>query len=211
MASFMFRSRRMILQYAICLMVVTAINALVTVRPVQSQKDMFDLADLRYDEWILSPEDQDLQQSPSRAAFRAATVEITEERTKATPYLARLDDSSTTTSAVGAVELSFEEFEGVTDRNMLYVTDLVVAKDYRRQGIAQSIMKALEIAAQKQQCECLLLHVKKDNLRALEFYREKLQYAEQPTTDILDGVDLDRLSSNTNTAGQILLCKVLSQ
>ena len=92
---------------------------------------------------------------------------------------------------------------------MLYVTDLVVARNYRRQGIAQSIMKALEAAAQKQQCECLLLHVKPDNLRALQFYREKLGYSEQSATDILDGVDLDRLSSNTNTAGQILLCKVL--
>lgn len=173
-----------------------------TIQPVQTAQDIAALAELRYNEWILP------DQSPSRAAFGAATAEIIQERTGATPFLARKD-----MQPVGAAELSSVELEGVIskDTSILYVTDVVTSQDHRRQGIAQALMVALEEEARKRGTQCLLLHVKPDNHGALAFYQSKLEYQE-PTETLLEQLDLnlERLTENTATLGQILLCKELS-
>jgi ribosomal protein S18 acetylase RimI-like enzyme len=186
-----------------------------TIQPVDTAQDVAALAELRYNEWIL-PFASD-QQSPSRAAFGAATAEIIQERTPgATPFLARKDGMQ---QPVGAAELSSVELEGVLDRLkdtgtsilILYVTDVVTSQAHRRQGIAQALMVALEEEAERRGTFCLLLHVKPNNLGALAFYQCKLGYQE-PTDTLLAQLDLhlERLTENTATQGQILLCKELS-
>jgi ribosomal protein S18 acetylase RimI-like enzyme len=184
-----------------------------TIQPVQTAQDIAALAELRYNEWMQSlPSDQ---QPPSRAAFGAATAEIIQERTgSATPFLARTDSRQ----AVGAAELSSVELEGVVDRSedsgtslgILYVTDVVTSQAHRRQGIAQALMVALEEEAGRRGTQCLLLHVKPSNHVALAFYQSTLGYRE-PTDTLLAQWDLnlDRLTENTATQGQILLCKEL--
>lgn len=74
-------------------------KAIVTASPVRTQADVVALADLRYDEWIATNDDDvaDGQDSstdpplPSRYAFRMATAEIAAERTEggAVAFLAR--------------------------------------------------------------------------------------------------------------------------
>jgi len=112
---------------------------------VTSPKDVYSLADLRYDEWIADVDailitdadpDPDLDQAsgdsnindnknyppppPSRYAFRMATAEIVSERSEAgaTAFLARFDNDGITASgtAVGSAELSPIEFDGVIRR-----------------------------------------------------------------------------------------------
>jgi ribosomal protein S18 acetylase RimI-like enzyme len=182
-----------------------------TIQPVQTAQDIAALAELRYNEWILPSDDQ---QSPSRAAFGAATAEIIRERTgAATPFLVRNDSMQ----PVGAAELSSVELEGVADSSedtgtsiLLYVTDVVTSQAHRRQGIAKALMVALEEEAGRRGTQCLLLHVKPSNHVALAFYQSTLGYRE-PTDTLLAQWDLnlDRLTENTATQGQILLCKEL--
>jgi ribosomal protein S18 acetylase RimI-like enzyme len=191
----------------------------ISIQPVQTAPDIAALAELRYNEWILPlPDDQSI----SRAAFAGATAEIIRERTAtgayATPFLARNKDRQ----PVGAAELSGVELEGVilsTDTSVktssissiLYVTDLVTSQAHRRQGIAQALMVALEETAVERGTVCLLLHVTPDNLGALTFYQSKLGYQE-PTELQLEqwNLNLERLTENTDTQGQTLLCKELS-
>jgi ribosomal protein S18 acetylase RimI-like enzyme len=185
-----------------------------TIQPVQTAQDIAALAELRYNEWIQTS-DQSKSLVPSRAAFGAATAEIIQERTPgATPFLARNDDRQ----PVGAAELSSFELEGVVDRSkdttstsILYVTDVVTSQAHRRQGIAQALMLALEEEAGERGTQCLLLHVKPSNHGALAFYQSALEY-QQPTDALLEQWDLnlERLTENTDTQGQILLCKELS-
>jgi ribosomal protein S18 acetylase RimI-like enzyme len=190
----------------------TTMTQALTIKPVQTAKDVADLAELRYNEWMILPSDQHQQQkSPSRAAFGAATAEIIQERTGATPFLARNEDRQ----PVGAAELSSVELEGViskdtTSSSILYVTDVVTSQAHRRQGIAQALMVALEEAARERGTQCLLLHVKPDNHGALAFYQSRLGYHE-PTDTLLEQWDLnlERLTENTATRCQILLCKEL--
>ena len=94
---------------------------------------------------------------------------------------------------------------------LLYVTDVVICQAYRRQGIAQALMLALEEEAGRKGTQCLLLHVKPSNHGALAFYQSKLGY-QQPTQTLLEQFDLnlERLTENTATQGQILLCKELA-
>ena len=133
----------------------------VVVRPVTSASDVLELADLRYNEWIMVPDSMthDNDGGVSRHGFRCATAEICEERSSqgAVAFLARLQqDHSNTRSnnssssrqvAVGAAELSPIELQGaVRDSNvrMLYVTDFVTVREYRRRGVARALMRALE-------------------------------------------------------------------
>jgi ribosomal protein S18 acetylase RimI-like enzyme len=191
----------------------------ISIQPVQTAPDIAALAELRYNEWILPlPDDQSI----SRAAFAGATFEIMQERTAtgayATPFLARNKDRQ----AVGAVELSGVELEGAilpadtsvktsSTSSILYVTDLVTSQAHRRQGIAQALMVALEETAVERGTVCLVLHVTPDNLGALAFYQSTLGYQE-PTEMQLEqwNLNLERLTENTDTQGQILLCKELS-
>jgi GNAT superfamily N-acetyltransferase len=119
----------------------------------------------------------------------------------------------------------------ITSTNtILYVTDVVTSQAHRRQGIAQALMVALEEEARERGTQCLLLHVKPDNHGALLFYQSKLGYQEtssststsistSSSTDknnstLLEQLGLDlnleRLTENTATQGQILLFKELS-
>jgi ribosomal protein S18 acetylase RimI-like enzyme len=198
--------------FLLVLLVLPTAQAL-TIQPVQTAQDIAALAELRYNEWILPFDDH---QSPSRAAFGAATAEIIQERTgAATPFLVRNDSMQ----PVGAAELSSVELEGVVDRLkdtgtsilILYVTDVVTSQAHRRQGIAKALMVALEEDAGRRGTQCLLLHVKRSNHGALAFYQSTLGYRE-PTDTMLEQLylNLDRLTENTATQGQILLCKELS-
>ena len=135
----------------------------VVVRPVTSASDVLELADLRYNEWIMVPDSMthDHGGGVSRHGFRCATAEICEERSSqgAVAFLARLqqdhsnissDSDSSSSSrrvAAGAAELSPIELQGaVRDSNvrMLYVTDFVTVQEYRRRGVARALMRALE-------------------------------------------------------------------
>jgi len=91
-------------------------------------RDLVDVADLRYDEWISGDEDDDDDDEiesdgsssrrrrrrtppPTRGAFRMATAEIAAERSAlgAVVFLAR---SSAAVAAAGSAELSPIEFDG---------------------------------------------------------------------------------------------------
>ena len=101
-----------------------------TVSPPRLTQDLVDLADLRYDEWMVSEsggdeKTEENENVPSRYAFRMATAEIASERSAegASVFLARRETTSaaaaatTTTSTtirpvVGSAEASPIEFEG---------------------------------------------------------------------------------------------------
>eukprot|EP00977_Amphora_coffeiformis_P012389 scaffold3063_cov191-Amphora_coffeaeformis.AAC.1 len=202
----------------------------VTVTPVTTPTDVMALADLRYDEWIApshqSDDNGNIQRTPSRYAFRMATAELVEERSRATAFLARLEEeeengentSTTTPVVVGAAELSPIEFEGAIDatisnaHRLLYVTDVVTSSKFRRRGVAHALMDALEQSAYDQcgdEGTLLFLHVKSVNEAAQQFYASDRRRYKVPTADQLRGIRVDRLEENAGTAGQILLCKAL--
>ena len=205
-------------------------NNKVTVTPVTTPSDVMALADLRYDEWMVAPfhrnhdDDNNIDEHiPSRYAFRIATAEVVEERSRAMAFLARMedekDDHATTSVVVGAAELSPIEFEEAIDPTMshlhqnklLYVTDVVTSSKFRRQGIAHTLMDTLEQSAYDQfgNGTCLFLHVKSDNEAAKQFYATDRRGYKVPTKDQLDGIRVDCLEENAGTTGQILLCKTL--
>ena len=188
-------------------------NPQISIIQVKSQQDIIALADLRYNEWIASTDDNDNDTSSpiSRHAFRMATAEIQHERSEggAMAFLAYLKNTSTSTSTstnrpivVGAAELSPMEFEHTTrvesqspldndnnddndikipDNTLLYVTDVVTSQTYRRMGIGETLMKAMEQKAQSLQTQYLFLHVEPDNVPALTFYQNpKLGYTPIP-------------------------------
>ena len=202
--------------FALLTLLPRSTNSLVVVQPIKSPSssdDVFALADLRYEEWI-----QDAFPDTSRHGFRLATAELYDERQSqgAIVFLAKQRSSPEQRPiAVGAAELSPIELQGVyTGTNdkegasCLYVTDVVTAKQYRRQGIAKALMEAVEEHARsKQKCTQLLLHVEASNTAALHFYR-KLGY-DQVVQEGMEGLDLDVLADNACTQGQLLLCKRL--
>jgi len=194
------------------------------IHPVESASDIQDLADLRYNEWIVNDEDDGTSTTTtntvSRHAFRCATAEIHEERSLegAVAFLARTSSSAGDNQAVGAAELSPIELQGAIlfcdsngntsinnqshDRSnrILYVTDVLTAKDHRRKGVARALLHAMEEYAvhrvdrttllnnddnlpilqqssSSTSAVLLLLHVESSNHAALKFYR-KLQYDE---------------------------------
>mmetsp|Transcript_6814 Transcript_6814/g.14294 ORF Transcript_6814/g.14294 Transcript_6814/m.14294 type:complete len:285 (-) Transcript_6814:4-858(-) len=199
-------------------------RAKITVYPVTTQADVLALADLRYDEWIAGGDNGEPNGSPpTRFAFRMATAEIAAERSEggARTFLARLNDDSSPSIAVGAAELSPIEFNGAetgkyitgdASSPKLYVTDVVTSSKHRRMGIANSLMDAVELCA----CDMcndndilLYLHVKRDNEPALNFYSNPKRGYAVPRSEQLKGIDVNQLEKNAGTAGQILLHKAV--
>jgi ribosomal protein S18 acetylase RimI-like enzyme len=205
----------------------------VVVRPVASASDVLDLADLRYNEWIGTP-DKDIATSSSlrvvsRQAFRRATSEIHDERFSqgAVAFLARRESDNV---VVGAAELSPIELQGAvrfTNKeantsciNVLYITDVVTVRAYRRRGVAMALMQAVErhALASSSASEVgttsvlLLLHVEPSNHAALKFYR-RIQYHEKYQQCTITGevfVNAKLLAENAGTTGQVLLGKLVS-
>lgn len=168
-------------------------------------RDIFAIADLRYNEWMLG---DGRTPPPPREAFRAATIEIMEERVGAISFLARFADDKYQT-AVGAGELSPIELWGAVvseneNGSFLYVTDVVTVQTHRRAGVGTALMDAMEEHAMQQGISELFLHVEKDNAQAIKFY-EKRQF-KVPSSAALD---VDCLAKNAGTEGQMLLSKKL--
>ena len=186
----------------------------------QFTKELADLADVRYDEFVAHHDEVDLlglqKPPPSRTAFRMATAEVAQERLEqATSFLAKLDGA-----AVGAAELSQAELEGalIEKMNAWYITDVVTAREHRRKGIASALLDALERHAvvessnhDKQAAAAdttLYLHVKQENDAANAFYKSR-GYA-PPTDDQLKRLNADMLATNAGTEGQVLLSKIVT-
>ena len=213
----------------------TSENA-IKVLEISSNKDIIALADLRYNEWMTTQENDSNSNSnsnsniPSLHAFRMATAEIFEERVNdgAMAFLA-YDISKKNAVAVGAAELSPIEFKGVlwndlntntgktttsiTNSTYLYVTDVVTSTSYRRMGIGMKLMKTMEVKAMQLKATHLFLHVKHDNHAALTFYQNSKLGYQRYCSSINDHtlfIDTDRLEMNSGTIGQILLYKKLS-
>lgn len=90
-------------------------NVGILIHPVESASDIRNLADLRYNEWIVKDKDDGgtcTTNTVSRHAFRCATAEIHEERVAegAVAFLARRTVGDN--RAVGAAELSPIELQG---------------------------------------------------------------------------------------------------
>jgi ribosomal protein S18 acetylase RimI-like enzyme len=175
------------------------------VTQVETLHDWLDLADIRYDEWILAEQGNSKPVSTSRQAFRAATLDIyRQERPLSTLFLAKQE-----TAVVGAAELSPYELHGVTPFDALYVTDVVTKRDYRRQGIARNMMKCIEDHASSIHPSVirLILNVKHDNLAAIQFYQQ-LGYS-SPSEESMNQWDPQKLNENAGTHGQMVMEKCL--
>ena len=107
-----------------------------------------------------------------------------------------------------------------------YVTDVVTAVPYRKQGIGRLIMTTLETLAvtlattttpttmdeppqQPPTTHFLLLHVHPDNTSALRFYRQQLGYTTVLSSELEKCLDVRKLEKEAGTEGQILLVKKL--
>ena len=188
-------------------------------------KDLVDLSDLRYNEWMKADVSVVSEnEPPSQYAFRMATAEIALERSEAgaVAFLARWQNSNETmTVAVGAAELSPVEFEGTllleeddTSRVRWYVTDVVTSSNHRRMGVANLLMDEMERYAflrSETTSVTLYLHVKSGNDAAMAFYQNPKRGYAKPTRDELTGLNVDKLACNAGTEGQILLCKTLAK
>jgi len=140
----------------------------ITVKDVKSQTDVISLADLRYNEWIATANDDkestissSLPQ-PSLRSFRMATSEMVQERYEqgAIAFLAHVEiNMKNDNEVVGAAELSPIEFDqciihsnekessSYADNNhatFLYVTDVVTSLNHRRMGIGNALMERVE-------------------------------------------------------------------
>jgi ribosomal protein S18 acetylase RimI-like enzyme len=171
------------------------------VTQVRTNDDWHALADVRYDEWI-----RDIG-GTSRSAFRQATIEIyQEERPESILVLAKLNDK-----VVGAAELSPIELENVLQSDSvkaMYITDVVTDSNYRRRGVGQTLIEALEEEAVKQKSNYIVLHVMPENMPALDFYKT-LGFAE-PCMSLSSILDYKRLAENAGGAeGQVLLSKTV--
>jgi ribosomal protein S18 acetylase RimI-like enzyme len=89
-----------------------------------------------------------------------------------------------------------------------YVTDVVTAARYRRQGIARRMMDQLETRAIQSGTTHLVLNVKRDNLSALRLYQQ-LGY-DTPSSELLEFLDISKLEKEAGTEGQLLLEKKLN-
>jgi GNAT superfamily N-acetyltransferase len=182
------------------------------------------VADLRYNEWI-----KDRYATPSREAFRLATLEICKERCaqgaiivvaqdrcslewlgvgEASPIEIRaawqLRREEAHTNATPSSTLEEEEEQDIVD---LYITDVVTAAAHRRKGVARALMMTLEKHADR-----LWLHVTPDNVSARAFY-ESLGYHEYNTTNHAPTsagsrrIDSEKLAETSGSIGQTLLWK----
>jgi ribosomal protein S18 acetylase RimI-like enzyme len=133
-------------------------------------------------------------------------------------------------AVVGTAELSSIEIEGCWGEDpapcqCFYITDVVTARNHRRKGVAATLMMAMEEHAMAlhqqhhqrisrdtnmQEPLVLLLHVDPSNVGALCFYESlgcKVYSSAVVESDLLNGLNLDRLSENAGVQGQILLFK----
>lgn len=173
----------------------------IQVSVVTTNEDITSLADLRYDEWMRKDPNP-----PKLSNFRLATSEIYHEskREGSTVFLATIMSNTsnnhryTTTTVVGAAELSPVELKGVftiagknaalfgnvnaiiSEAMPLYVTDVVTSSAHRRLGIGSKLMDAAEKTAREMGSRFQFLHVEHDNIGARTFY-ERLGYV---TVDI---------------------------
>jgi ribosomal protein S18 acetylase RimI-like enzyme len=177
-------------------------------------KDWRDLADIRYNEWI-APTETKNELSISRQAFQRATIDIYQtERPNAVTFLVRQGDDEHHV-VIGAGELSPSELENAllypdttttTLVQVLYVTDVVTDRRYRRRGIAAMVMQEMEAhAATVLGANFLVLNVAKENDAAFAFYK-KLGY-EVASKEFLQVCNVDQLLQNAGTQGQETLSK----
>jgi ribosomal protein S18 acetylase RimI-like enzyme len=187
----------------------------IEVYPVQSPRDEIDLADSRYQEWMLKEDTSN--DPPSPYAFRMATAEITRERANhgAIAFLAKSPLSSSTLDAVivGSAELSTVEFEGTflnddkkRNEEYWYITDVVTSSQHRRMGIGTALMNVMEQhAAAGSRCN-IYLHVCEENVGALRFYQRR---GYEEVSDCQE-FNAEKLAENADTRGQQLLCKTFA-
>ncbi|KAL3797139.1 hypothetical protein HJC23_000477 [Cyclotella cryptica] len=176
-----------------------AASSNIEISQVQSNADIVSLADLRYQEWILEDNDsqndttvtprEKPSTAPSQTSFRFATEDVYQERRAegALVFLAKYNnkdhlgvDERNTPAVVGAAELSPIEIRnciqicGAQDIECapmaMYATDVVTSRSHRRLGIGSKLMSALDDTARSLNCRFLFLHVKHDNVAAVNFY-----------------------------------------
>ena len=177
------------------------------VHQVNSFADVRDLADLRYNEWIVGS-DEDEREQPSLAAFRMATAEVHQERKDqgAKIFIAKCEETGV---AVGSAEISPIEVENccTSDNPYLYITDVVTSFSHRRKGIGKKLLNTLEQEAINCGIGNVCLHVdKQNNEAAFQFYMRN-GYSECNETD--GKLNETQLTTNTGTSGQVLLAKEL--
>jgi ribosomal protein S18 acetylase RimI-like enzyme len=178
------------------------------------------VADLRYDEWIDNDhkkQDDDHQHrttsttrtTPSRMAFRLATIEMCQERCAQGAIIVAVRDrhSFEWLGCGEASPIEMREAAVVVENNVettrstrdvdgtattttqvvvdLYVTDVVTAAQHRRKGIARALMTALE-----QYADRLWLHITAENVSARLFY-ESLGYREYKNDNRNDDENTD--------------------
>jgi ribosomal protein S18 acetylase RimI-like enzyme len=86
---------------------------------------------------------------------------------------------------VGTAEISYHEFSGTRlgqarpEDSILYVTEVAVNSKYRRRGIANIMMEAIEKVAKIRDAETIYLHVDVTNVGALRLY-EKAGFEKLP-------------------------------
>lgn len=79
---------------------------------------------------------------------------------------------------IGAIEMSPSDFRGtnlnkIRTQKKLYIADLCIKKDFRRMGIASSILNAVEVYALANSYQEIYLHVEVQNLMARKLYIDK--------------------------------------
>jgi ribosomal protein S18 acetylase RimI-like enzyme len=67
--------------------------------------------------------------------------------------------------------IAFENFSTFSASPMINIHDLIVRKEYRRQGIGRQLMNAVVDEARKRNCSRITLEVRKDNLLAQKLYQ----------------------------------------
>ena len=91
----------------------------------------------------------------------------------AVPPIAQLARSNTAVPLAGGVEIAQRRslWHSRPERS-LYISNLAVAADYRRQGVARSMLAACERVAVRWKIPDLYLHVMEDNYAAQQLYEQ---------------------------------------
>ena len=76
--------------------------------------------------------------------------------------------------------VAYENFSTFTARPMINIHDVMVVKEYRKNGIGRSLMNALIEEAVKRNCSRVTLEVRKDNLPAQSLYKDMGFYEPEP-------------------------------
>lgn len=91
---------------------------------------------------------------------------------------------------LGSAECSFHEFFGTRlgrrrkQNSILYITEVAVNPSFRRRGIGSTILRAIDILAERRGVETMYLHVDVENQGALKMY-EKVGYHKVLSTDAM--------------------------